>query len=201
MIYWSEHFFFDKKFFDYNELEHEKLYIQVFDHNLLRANSLIGELGIDLISLYFAEKHAVLHQWAGLTNIKQNREEIKGYLKFSCSLIGPADEPLQMRDEKYEDTKKTQEKQLFTEGTIGDLNINGVLFPPYIRIQGWQLIIRLIKGENLVKMDTIGSIDTFLVFAFGNARYETIMIKDSPNPEWNMIINVNLFFNISITFH
>lgn len=191
MIYWSEHFFFDKKFNEYNELEMEKLYIQVFDHNLLRSNALIGEIEIDLIPVYFNEKHAILHQWAGLTNIKQNREEIKGYLKFSCSCIGPNDTPIQMKDEKYdEDHKTSKKKQLFTEGNIGEINQDGVLFPPYIKIKGWQIEIRLIKGENLVKMDTTGTIDTFLIFHFGTAKFKTKTIKNNPNPEWNMIINV-----------
>ena len=198
MIYWSEHFFFDKKLSEYAELELEKLYIQVFDHNLLKSNSLIGEIEIDLISIYLPTSHAILHQWAGLTNIQQNREEIKGFLKFSCSCIGPLDDPIEMMDEKYDDTNKNkiQNKQLFTEGTIGELNQGGVLFPPYIKINGWQLVIRLIKGENLVKMDRVGTIDTFLIFAFGSAKYRTKTINNNPKPEWNMIINVCIYIRI-----
>ena len=52
MIYWSEHFFFEKKMSEYQEFEVEKLYIQVFDHNMIKSNSLIGEIEIDLISIY-----------------------------------------------------------------------------------------------------------------------------------------------------
>lgn len=186
MIYWSEHFFFDKKLSEYNELELEKLYIQVFDHNLLKTNSLIGELEIDLVSIYFANKHALMHQWAGLTNIKQNREEIKGYLKFSCSCIGPQDEPIAMAD------SKTKASQLLLEGNISELEQPGMMFPPFIKIQGWQIVIRLVKGENLVKMDRIGSIDTFLVFQFGTAKYRTKTIKNNPKPEWNMMVYVKI---------
>jgi len=196
MIYWSEHFFFDKKLSEYNELELEKLYIQVFDHKLLKSNSLIGEIEIDLISIYLSKSHAILHQWAGLTNIQQNPEEIKGFLKFSCSCIGPLDEPIPMIDEKYDDTNKNklQNEQLFTEGTIGEINQGGVLFPPYIKINGWQIMIRLIKGEKLVKMDRIGTIDTFLIFEFGSAKYRTKTINNNQNPEWNMIIKVYIIY-------
>ena len=197
MIYWSEHFFFEKKLSEYQEFEMEKLYIQVFDHNLLKSNSLIGELEIDLISVYLTQKHTIFHQWAGLTNIKQNREDIKGFLKFSCSCIGPNDEPISLKDEKFDEVKKLKQvenNQFFTEGPVGELNEGGVLYPPFINIKTYQIVIHLIKGENLVKMDTIGTIDTFLVFEFGTAKYQTKTIKNNPNPEWTMIINVKRKF-------
>ena len=196
MIYWSEHFFFEKKLSEYHEFELEKLYIQVYNHKFLKSNSLIGEIEVDVVPIYLSNNHAILHQWVGLTNIKINREEIKGFLKFSCSCIGPQDQPVPMMDEKYDDKntkiESLQNQQFFTEGPLGDLSQGGVLFPPYIKIKGWQILIKLIKGENLVKMDNVGTIDAFLVFEFGPAKYRTNTIKNNPNPEWNMIINVFL---------
>ena len=195
MIYWSEHFFFEKKMSEYQEFEVEKLYIQVFDHNMIKSNSLIGEIEIDLISIYLTPKHTIFHQWAGLTNIKKNRDDITGFLKFSCSCVGPKDEPITLKDEKFDDKankhdQKIQENQFFTEGPVGDINQGGVVYPPFIKIRTYQIMIKLIKGEHLVKMDTSGTIDSFLAFEFGTSKYQTKPIMNSPNPEWNMIINV-----------
>lgn len=143
----------------------------------------------------FWAKHTIFHQWIGLTNIKQNREDIKGFLKFSVSCIGPNDEAIPLKDEKFEGNNKTkaiqdETNQYFTDGPVGDLNEGGVLYPPFIKIKPYQIRIKLIKGENLVKMDKYGTIDTFLVFEFGTVQYKTKTIKNNPNPVWNMIINV-----------
>ena len=70
MIYWGEHFFFEKIFVTKSEFELEKLLIQVFDHNLVGSDSLIGEFELDLISIYFSENRSIEHQWIALSNKK-----------------------------------------------------------------------------------------------------------------------------------
>jgi len=65
--------------------------------------------------------------------------------------------------------------------------------PPQIHTKGWQLKIGLLKGENLIKLDSWGSIDSYLVISFGNVEYKTEVIKDNINPIWGIDILVSIF--------
>lgn len=83
MIFWGEHFFFDKKFESSSSFEVQKLRVQMMDHNAVLANSLIGEFEIDLVSIYFSDKHAIQYQWAALSNLSANDfQNIKGLIFF-----------------------------------------------------------------------------------------------------------------------
>ena len=63
MIYWGEHFFFDKSVKNSQEMEAEKLKISVMNHNVILKNSLVGSTEMDVLSIYFSEEHAIQHRW------------------------------------------------------------------------------------------------------------------------------------------
>ena len=186
MTYWGEHMFFNKKINAPAEFELEKLRIEVMDHNTIGSNALIGEFEIDLVSVYFGDKHALMHQWVALSNFKKNFEEIKGFLKFSASCVGPGDEQVSLLPETI---KKADGKQMF--GSVSGAPEGKVLMPPQIQTKGQQMIIKLIRAENLVKMDSIvGSIDAYLVFEFGAAKFRTRIKMKDRNPVWGHLIYV-----------
>lgn len=152
----------------------------------------MGEFDIDLISIYFAnDRHAIENQWVGLNNLQQS-EDINGYLKFSCAFTGPKDKQIELCEEKK--TSDNNTKQLFSFGSLYENNKNdiGILLPPSIKTTGWQIEINLIKGECLPKMDLNGTIDPYIIFEFGAAKYKTNPIKNNQNPTWNLKINVKL---------
>ena len=193
MIFWGEHLFFEKRFESSQEFEVQKLHIQVMDHNALISDSLIGEFEIDLVSVYFSDKHAIQHQWVALSNMKKNFQEIKGFLKFSASCVGPGDEQVALEPEPF---KKGDEKQMFGAGGVGQLGSGKVMLPPQIQTKGYQMIVKLIKAESLPKMDTMGSIDTYLLIEFGSALYKTKTVKNSLCPFWGYTVYVNKYFKI-----
>lgn len=95
-----------------------------------------------------------------------------------------------MQDEEAAPDK--DKKQMFSDSALGPLAKGGVLMPPQIHTKGWQLEIKLIKGENLMKMDNWGgSIDSYLKISFGNVEYKTEVIKDNINPIWGLNIFVS----------
>lgn len=189
MTYWGEHMFFNKKINATAEFELEKLRIEVMDHHTIGSNALIGEFEIDLVSVYFSENHALQHQWVALSNFKSNFEEIKGFLKFSASCVGPGDEQVPLLPETI---KKGDGKQLFGGGS-GPMSEGKVLMPPQIQTKGQQMIIKLVRAENLVKMDSlVGSIDAYLIFEFGPARFKTRIKMKDRNPIWGHYIYVIL---------
>lgn len=186
-LFWGEHYFFDAKFNSFYEFEYQKLLISVLDHKTLGFNALIGEFELDLVSIYFAEQHTIKHQWLSLVNPKRDTHKTFGFIKISCSCTGPKDEQIPLVEESNDEKQKI--KQLFSLTSLNEDN-EGVLLPPSIRNKGWQIEIELIKAENLVKMDIVGTIDAYVVFEFGGARYQSKAIKNNINPFWNLKIKV-----------
>lgn len=189
MTYWGEHMFFNRKIGSPAEFEVEKLRIEVMDHNTIGANALIGEFEIDLVSVYFADQHALQHQWVALSNFKKNFSEIKGFLKFSASCVGPGDEQVALQPETV---KKGDGKQMFGGGA-GPMSEGKVLLPPQIQTKGQQLLIKLVKAEGLVKMDYTAKIDAYIIFEFGSARFKTRIKMKDYNPVWGVQIFVSQF--------
>ena len=135
---------------------------------------------MDLISAYFSEKHSILHRWMALTNMQKNYDEVKGFIKFSINVIATGDDQTVLEDEKTKSNKNGEDCR--------------IQLPPLINTIGHQLKIQLIKAQNLIKMDTWGSIDSYLIFEFGHVKFQTPVVKDNKNPFWGINISVFLFF-------
>lgn len=104
-IYWGDHLFFTKKIEDQRYLFSQKLRIQVLNYHKIGRNSLVGEISLDLASIFLEPGHSLLHIWAGLSNFNQNYEEIKGFVKLSVTLLGENDEPIVLEKERPKDKK------------------------------------------------------------------------------------------------
>ena len=91
--------------------------------------------------------------------------------------------------------KEKKRKSIKHIGKAGNMGAN-LLLPPNIKKIEHQIKITLIKAEDLVELDTIGSIDPYVVFEFGSARIQTQAIKDNKNPFWGKIIYVVLLFHL-----
>ena len=192
MIYWGEHIFIDKKLTDGQELQLEKMLVQVYDYNMIGENALIGQFEIDLSSIFFSKNHSILHKWVALSNYKSKMEEIKGFIKFSANCVGPGDKQVELDDEKPDLKSGTQP----TKNAKSNANAMApnVLLPPQIQTKGWQMKVQLIKAEHLIKMDFGGNIDCYLIFQFGSAQFITEVVKDTLNPFWGKTIFVPLIF-------
>lgn len=61
-----------------------------------------------------------------------------------------------------------------------------MLLPPHLVTKPWQMKISLVKAENLVKLDLIGSIDCYLKMSYGGAEIKTDTKKDNLHPVWKI---------------
>lgn len=146
-------------------------------------------MDLDLFSIYQQKDHALLHQWAALSNFSKDKERIFGYIKFSVSLLGTMDKIVVLNAEAIDIKKGKKEKTIKHIGKAGNMGAN-LLLPPNIKKLGHQIKITLIKAEDLVELDTVGSIDPYVVFEFGSAKIQTEAIKNNRNPFWGQIIYV-----------
>lgn len=175
MTYWGEHIYFIKKFQSNVELETQKMKVEIFDDKLIGSDALIGDFELDVINIYHSENHCYLHKWLALSNFEKGLSEIKGYILISANVIGSGDEALELNDYQPSEVPGKEPK---------------VLMPPHLETKPWQMKISLIRAENLIKMDLIGSIDCYLLFSYAGAKFKTKVIKDNTNPVWGQNIFV-----------
>ena len=183
--------FFTKKIEDSRYFFSHKLRIEVLNYHTIGKNSLVGEVSLDLISIYSeSSKHALLHKWAGLSNFNKNYEEIKGFLKFSVTLTGQNDDPIVLEKERISDQK---DRKYTTHIGRGGRAGAEVLLAPQLKFKGHQMKITLIKGDSFMKLDFFGSIDSYVIVEFGNARLVTEPISNNRNPLYGLDLYLPYF--------
>ena len=163
---WNEHLYFSKLGCTVDSLESEKILIEVKDSRTLK-DSLIGSYELDFTYVYFQPKHTILHQWIFLSNPYCEDVSVqRGLVKIGVSVLHESD--------KSED--------LTAKGT-GDT----LLIPPQINVKSMQLIIQILKGINLPKMDSSGTCDAYCVATFGTISTKTKVItadKATMSADW-----------------
>lgn len=183
--------FFTKKIEDSRYFFAHKLRIEVLNYHKIGKNSLVGETSLDLISIYSeSPKHSLLHKWAGLSNFNRNYEEIKGFLKFSVTLTGQNDDPVTLEKERI--AEKKDRKYTTHIGRGGSAGAE-VLLAPQLKFKGQQMKITLIKGDSFMKLDFFGSIDSYVIAEFGNAKILTEPISNNRNPVYGLVIFIPYF--------
>ena len=73
---------------------------------------MIGSYSFDLLSVYTKnDEHELWRVWVGLTDTEENNEEVaaQGFLKMSCTVIGPND-PIPIHDPE-QDAKDEAERE------------------------------------------------------------------------------------------
>lgn len=191
MIFWGEHQFFETKVNNSKELEAMKLKLSIMDYNRVVSNSLIGLLEIDVLSIYFAENHCLQHKWVAISNSEKDYQKITGFVKFSAQLYAQGDTQVTLKEEEKLVRGKLSEMGMSSEAE-DQFNFGGVemLLPPQIKTVPHLLKITIVRAENLIDMDTFGSVDPFLTFEFGASRYKTKKISDNQNPVWGQVIGL-----------
>lgn len=74
------------------ELETFEMVIELFDHNAVFANELVGQYTIGLSTLYNNLNHEFYKVWVGLFH-KDNPNKVQAYLQLSAYIVGPGDRP------------------------------------------------------------------------------------------------------------
>jgi hypothetical protein len=83
------------------ELESFELNIELYDHNALLANELIGQYSIGLSTLYRNLNHEFYKVWVGMFH-RDEPNVITGYIQLSCFIVGPNEKPpVHSQDEDF----------------------------------------------------------------------------------------------------
>ena len=81
------------------------------------------------------------------------------------------------------------------DSAISQNQIN-ILYPPQIITQSYQILVRVIRGERLKKMDTFGKCDPYIQVLYGGLNVKSSIIKITQDPVWNE----DLYVKISLSF-
>jgi hypothetical protein len=154
-VHWGEHLYFEKANAGLNDLEGETIVIEVRDHRTLRPDTLLGRYEFDVPLIYNRPSHAIFHQWLALCNPEaENFEVVRGYVKVSISVLHEDDKPVDL-------TKKTSTSE------------KDVLIPTQLKPKASQLIVTVLKADNLPKMDSSGTVDAYMMVRFSTSSVST----------------------------
>jgi hypothetical protein len=74
------------------ELETFELILELYDHNPIFKNELIGQYSVGLSTLYRNLNHEFYKQWVGVFN-PNDTNKVQAYIQFSCFIVGPNERP------------------------------------------------------------------------------------------------------------
>lgn len=74
------------------ELETFELIIELFDHNAIFSNELIGQYSIGLSTLYRNLNHEFYKTWVGVLH-PDEPNKAQAYLQISCFIVSPGERP------------------------------------------------------------------------------------------------------------
>lgn len=140
----GEHLFIDGIQKLPEEVNSERIHIEVRDHNTFLKDQPLGIFDFDLGFIYSCAQHSVRHQWVVL-NLPTDEKffEPKGYLKVSISVTHEEDQAIDLCEETAES---------FDESAI---------LPTFIKPKLEQVVVQLIKAESLPIMDIGGTLDIY----------------------------------------
>lgn len=90
---WNQSFTFAGVAMNQYELESFELIVEVYDHNAVFANELIGKTSFGLSTLYRNLNHEFFRIWVALFNPDLQNYDVQGYLQISCFIVGPNERP------------------------------------------------------------------------------------------------------------
>lgn len=139
------------------ELETFELILELYDHNPIFMDEIIGQYSIGLSTLYRNLNHEFYKTWVGLFDPKEPTI-ITGYLLVSCFIVGPNERPpVHAADEEFDDNDVDSDEdeesiQRKLEQRKRAQGITVISNPSKIE-KNYQLAVNCIKAEKLPKID------------------------------------------------
>lgn len=160
VVYLGEHFFFNKANMTIDELQTSNILIQIKNHSVLFNDSIVGIYELDLVYIYKHPDHCLRHQWIAISNTSgKSYTKVRGYVRLGVSVTHESDEPADLALE------------------TGKLVDSKIMLPPQIVPKTTQLIISLLKAENLPIMDNGGTLDAYIEAHFAGVSIQSSVIK------------------------
>lgn len=136
------------------ELETFEIIMELYDHNAVFQNELIGVYSIGLSTLHRSLNHEFYRQWVGVFN-PEDPNVVQGYLMISCFIVGPGERPPVhgpdeelgnddggVSDEDEEEFLKRMENMKRSKGVT-------VVAQPELIEKNFQLNVSISKAENV----------------------------------------------------
>lgn len=195
---WNQSITFAGLMMNQYELETFELNLEVYDHNAVLANELIGQYSIGLSTLYTNLNHEFYKHWVGVFN-RENPNIVQGYLQFSCFIVGPNERPpVHSQDEDFgdEEEQDSEEDDEAIARKIESIKrvqgIMQVLNPSKID-KSFQMTVIVSKAEGLPKID--GKCAPFVsARVFGCVL--TTPVGRNNNPKFNAKLQFPIFYPI-----
>jgi hypothetical protein len=137
-----EHFYFEKSNLVIEQLDSEKIIIEVYDNSFTDRKDYLGIFEVDFAYIYNHDKHTVNNRWIALANPESDDlTKVRGYLKVSMSLLHESDQRVELKYKPTDDPNSI------------------CVIPPHVKMQFMQLSIYIIRAEQLPDMDYVVSAD------------------------------------------
>ena len=109
---WNQSLTFNALKMNQYELETFELILELYDHNAIFANELIGQYSIGLSTLHRSLNHEFYKVWIGMFH-PDEPNQVAGYLQISCFIVGPNERPPvhASEDEVVEDNNSDEEDE------------------------------------------------------------------------------------------
>ena len=136
------------------ELEAFELIIELYDHNPIFTNDLIGIYSIGLSTLHRSMNHEIYKNWVGVFH-PDDPNKITGYLNISCFIVGPGERPPVHGPDEEEANDAGNDSEMDEEEVLKAMeNINrakGVTAVdlPDVIVKNYQLTCSISKAESL----------------------------------------------------
>jgi len=89
---WNQSLTFNALKMNQYELETFELILELYDHNAIFQNELIGQYSIGLSTLHRSLNHEFFKVWIGMFH-PDEPNRVVGYLQVSCFIVGPNERP------------------------------------------------------------------------------------------------------------
>lgn len=140
------------------DLEGTKILIKLNTHGYFKS-SLIGQIEMDLTTIYNLDKHTMEHSWYAMINPdSEDFSSVAAYMKLSASIYGVDDKPVELKMDTNDDDSNCQ-------------------MPASLKPKFTQLKMHIIKGEHLPKLDVKmigeGSMDALICAKVNGKQIKT----------------------------
>ena len=175
----NEHFYFDKTNLTVEQLDSEKIIIEVYDNKHTKKKDYFGIYEFDFAYVYGRPEHTLRNIWIGLSNVESDDiSKIRGYLKLSVAILNEGDNRVEL-EPKEDDT--------------GDC-----IVPIEIKMKYKQISFYFFRGEQFPDMDAVFSekktgrrCDGYIEMKYMGIMRKTRVIEMKKEViTWNQIIDI-----------
>lgn len=198
---WQQSLTFEAIMMNEYELETFEMVIELYDHNAILANELIGQYTVGLSTLYRHTNHEFYKVWLGLFQ-KDNPNKVQAYLQVSCFIVGPNERPpVHSQDEDFGDDALGDDSEEDDEEIAKRIEsikraqgVVQVMKPSTIE-KAFQLTVAVDRADELPKLDPGSTIRPFVsARVFG--AHQITAVKQGAKPKWHAKLQFPIYYPI-----